>query len=109
MEYAERPAFSLFEDKFEEQMDGMMYVWEDGKPTDLTSVEDDGTVYPLTPEERDDLERYIRSCDTYMMLDSTVKNIVLEEAEKYFAGDCTAEDAAKTIQSRAELYLSEQS
>ena len=109
MEYAERPAFSLFEDKFEEQMDGTMYVWEDGKPSDEKSVEDDGTVYPLTQEERDDLERYIRGCTTYMMLDSTVKNIVLEEAGKYFSGDCTAEDAAKAIQSRAALYLSEQS
>ena len=90
-------------------MDGTMYVWEDGKPSDEKSVEDDGTVYPLTQEERDDLERYIRGCTTYMMLDSTVKNIVLEEAGKYFSGDCTAEDAAKAIQSRAALYLSEQS
>lgn len=108
MEYSERPTFSLFEDKFREQMDGMMYVWEDGKPTDQKSVEDDGTVYPLTQEERDDLERYIRNCSTYMMLDSTVKNIILEEAGKYFAGDCTSDDAAKAIQSRASLYLAEQ-
>ena len=43
-----------------------------------------------------------------MMLDGTVKNIVLEEAGMFFAGDQTAEAAAKKIQSRAELYLSEQ-
>ena len=108
-EYNERPAFSLIDTKFEEQLDGMMYVWSDDKPTDTPYYEDDGNnVYPLTQEERDDLERYIRGCDTFMMLDGTVKNIVLEEAGMFFAGDQTAEAAAKKIQSRAELYLSEQ-
>lgn len=108
-EYNERPAFSLIDTKFEEQLDGMMYVWDGDKRTDTPCIEDDGNeVYPLTQEERDDLERYIRGCDTFMMLDGTVKTIVLEEAEMFFAGDQTAEDAAKKIQSRAEVYLAEQ-
>ena len=109
-EYNERPAFSLIDAEFEEQLDGMMYVWDGENPTDTPYIEDDGNkVYPLTQEERDDLERYIRGCDTFMMLDGTVKNIVLEEAGMYFSGDQTAGDAARKIQSRAELYLSEQS
>ena len=108
MEYSERPAFSIFDETFEEQLDGMMYVWEDGQPVGQGSVEDDNTVYPMTQEERDDLERYIRGCETYMMIDQTVRNIVLEEAGMYFAGDQSAEEAAGKIQNRAELYLSEQ-
>lgn len=109
-EYNERPAFSILDAAFEEQMDGMMYVWDDDKPSDVPYVEDNGNeIHPLTQEERDALERYIRGCDTFMMLDETVKTIVLEEAGMYFAGDRTAQETARKIQSRAELYLSEQS
>ncbi|MBR6617908.1 MAG: hypothetical protein IKL00_08590 [Oscillospiraceae bacterium] len=65
-------------------------------------------IYPLTQEERDNLEDYIRSCDTVMTMNENVVNIVLEEAEMYFAGDLSAEDAAKRIQSRTEILVSEQ-
>ena len=108
-EYNEHPSFSLIDAKFEEQMDNMMYVWNDGKRSDIPYIEDDGNnIYPLTQEERDELECYIRNCDTFMMLDGTVKNIILEETGMYFSGDRSAEETAKAIQSRAELYLSEQ-
>ena len=36
-------------------------------------------------------------------------NIISEETEMYFAGDQTAEQAAQRIQSRASIWLSEQS
>ncbi|MCR4646714.1 MAG: hypothetical protein K5695_15105 [Oscillospiraceae bacterium] len=101
--------YSLFEEQFEEQLDNEMYIWEFGNKNDDEYYQDDSKVYRLTQEERDGLEQYIRSCNTFMMVDTVVKNIAIEEAGKYFAGDCTAEDAAKAIQSRATLYLSEQS
>ena len=37
----------------------------------------------------------------------TIAEIVSEEAAMYFAGDQTAEQTAKQIQSRVQLYLSE--
>ncbi|MCR4647213.1 MAG: extracellular solute-binding protein [Oscillospiraceae bacterium] len=101
--------YSLFEDQFEEQLDNEMYIWEFGNKTDDEYYQDDSKVYRLTQEERDGLEQYIRSCNTFMMVDTVVKNIAIEEAGKYFAGDCTAEDAAKAIQGRASVYLAEQS
>ena len=108
-EYNERPAFSLIDAKFEEQLDGMMYVWSEDKISDIPNIEDNGNkVYPLTQEERDALEGYIRGCDTFMMLDQEVRNIVLEEAGMYFSGDRSAEDTAEAIQKRAALYLAEQ-
>ena len=100
--------YSIMESEFENQLDAQMKVYDFGKEAEY--IEDDGMkIYPMTQEERDRVERYIRSCDTALTSNETVLNIVLEEAEMYFAGDCTAEDAAKRIQSRAEIYVSEQS
>lgn len=101
--------YSVFEDVFEEQLDNEMYIWMFGKRSSSEYYDDDARVYRLTQEERDELEGYIRACDTYMMLDGTVESIVYEEADKYFRGESSAEDTAKMIQNRAELYLAEQS
>ena len=109
-EYA---GYSVMEQKFKEQLDDEMYIMgydDNGKWTrsDAEYYDDDSRVYPLTQAERDALEQYIRGCTTYMMLDYRIDAIVVEEAGKYFSGDCTAEEAAKAIQSRAQLMLSEQ-
>lgn len=41
-------------------------------------------------------------------MDKPLEDILREEADAYFAGGCTAQQAAKNIQSRASLYLQEQ-
>ena len=41
-------------------------------------------------------------------MDRSLEDILREEAAAYFAGGCTAQQAAKNIQSRASLYLQEQ-
>ena len=41
-------------------------------------------------------------------LDAPLSELLLEEANIYFSGGCTAEQAAKNIQSRASVYLQEQ-
>lgn len=101
--------YPISEEAFETALDDEMYIWDFGERSDAEYYEDDSTVYPLTQEERDDLEEYIRGCETYMMLDDNVETIVMEEAEMYFSGDRSAEDTAQMIQSRAEIMLSEQS
>ncbi len=99
--------YSIVESEFEQELDSQMEIELWGEK--LEYYEDDGgKIYPMTQEERDRVEAYIRSCDTVLTSNETVMNIVLEEAEMYFAGDCTAEDAAKRIQSRAEIFISEQ-
>lgn len=64
---------------------------------------------PATAEEADELLTYIRGITLNAEFDVTVKNIVSEEAGKYIAGDCSAEEAANVIQGRVSLYLAEQS
>lgn len=104
-----RSGYSVMNEDFEELLDNEMYIYNMGNRSSDEYYDDDVRVYPLTQEERDNYEEYIRNCDTYMMLDEKVKNIVYEEADIYFNGEKSAEETAKVIQSRAEIYLSEQS
>ncbi len=64
---------------------------------------------PIAREEMDTLLAYIEEIHSNSSYDSTVYNIVYEEAGMYFAGDQSAANCAKMIQSRVSLYLSEQS
>ena len=73
--------------------------------------EDDGLkVYPLTQEERENIEEYIRNTTALLPSEQTAPNdIIYEEAEVFFADAQTAEAAAERIQKRAEILVSEQS
>ncbi len=78
----------------------------------LPSVSFGGEMVQLTPpteQEAAQVREYLKGVTFCSYLDDpTIKNIVEEETAKCFAGDCTAEDAAKIIQSRVSLYLAEQ-
>ncbi len=62
-----------------------------------------------TEEEMEELYAYIQNIRTCWYYDETVYNILMEEMGMVLAGDQTPEEAAKMIQSRASIYLSEQS
>ena len=55
------------------------------------------------------LEEYLENVTVSDYYNKDIYNIVHEEATMYFAGDQSAEQAAKMIQSRVSIYLSEQS
>ncbi len=78
----------------------------------LPSVSFGGEMVQLTPpteQEAAQVREYLKGVTFCSYLDDpTIKNIVEEETAKCFAGDCTAEDAAKIIQGRVSLYLAEQ-
>lgn len=73
--------------------------------------EDDGfKVYPLTQEERDHIEEYIRNITELLPVEQSALNgIIFEEAEAFFADGRTAEEAAEIIQNRTEILVSERS
>ena len=50
----------------------------------------------------------IDSIDGMNEYDPALLETVQSEAARFFAGDCTAEEAAASIQSKASIYLSEQ-
>lgn len=66
-------------------------------------------VEPMKPEETAKVMEYINQLDTLCIYDETLYNIVMEEAAGYFEGQKTAEEVAKVIQSRAKIYVSENS
>lgn len=62
-----------------------------------------------TQSEYDQIMALYQSIDTIGGYDEVITEIVQEDAAAYFAGDRTAEDTAKMIQSRVSLYVGEQS
>ena len=88
-----------------------MYAWdENGNQIEVTTMDPDvpRSEYPLTKDDRDALERYLLSCDTlFDSISSDVKSICLEEANAYFHGERSAEEAAKLMQNRISIFVSE--
>ena len=62
-----------------------------------------------TEEEMAAFYDYVQNIRTCWYYDEAVYNILWEEMQMVLAGDQTPEEAAKMIQSRASIYLSEQS
>ena len=62
----------------------------------------------LTDEEISKCWQLINGTEVYLREDVKVATIIGEEAEGFFSGKQTAEEAAKMIQSRVTLYLQEQ-
>ena len=65
-----------------------------------------------TVETKADLEQFyeiLERPESVEIYDGTVIDIVFEEAEEYFAGNRTAEEAAARVQERVSLYVAEQS
>ena len=67
-------------------------------------------IYAMTQEQADELMELINGTTlTIATTDEQLMSIVTEEAAAYFAGQRSAQDAAAMIQSRASIYVSEQS
>lgn len=64
---------------------------------------------PLTKEETGEFMDYLKSLDKLCIYNEALNNIITEETESYFAGQKTAEEVAEVIQSRAKIYVSENS
>ena len=85
-------------------MDGDKKVYYD----DFYTVMDDE--YPLellSKEKAAELTAFVSSVDTLYYWDEEINNIVDEETQSYFAGQKSAEDVAKVIQSRLQIYINE--
>lgn len=68
-------------------------------------------IQPMTEPEQKIYEQFVRSVrrassGTY---DDQINGIAREEAERFFAGECTAQQCADMIQNRVSILLSEQS
>lgn len=64
-------------------------------------------IYAATQEEVDEIKAMIEMARPMSGADQTVFNIILEEAASYFKGQKSAQDVANIIQSRVDMYISE--
>ncbi|NLH02375.1 MAG: hypothetical protein GX488_10945 [Clostridiales bacterium] len=72
----------------------------------LQEESDDGV--KLTQEDVDRFETLLSKVKTVAVYDETILGIIESEALPFFAGQKTAEETAKIIQSKVSLYVSEQ-
>lgn len=102
-----------FDKDAEDSMQKSFYIDENGE-----KVEYDDNWYiggqnvvlePLTKEEKDFFYDYVTSVTAITSgVDEMVNEIITEEIQAYFKGEKSAEDAAKMIQNRASILISEQ-
>ena len=64
--------------------------------------------YALSQNIADAFLEAVESCDKVYDYNSAIIDIVSEEAEAYFSGRKTAEDVAKLVQSKVNIYVNEQ-
>ena len=99
--------------------DGTVYLWDEadgGRAPRMIlcwydenySVIREEKLYAMSEAQRDSLMALLDSALRSTSYDQVIAGIVREEAGAYFAGQRSAEEVSRRIQSRAELYLSEQ-
>lgn len=107
----------VFEKMLEYSMVTETFTDTDGmliEPVSIQYVFDDYTVIvgALKEEETDMIRSIVNRIGKCTYNDSVTKeisNIVIEEAETFFSGDKTAEEAAQVMQNRVKIYVSENS
>ena len=65
-------------------------------------------IYATTQEQADQLRQAVKDATKLMNYDMSIVNIVTEQAAAYFSGQKSAEEVAKLIQSKANIYINEQ-
>ena len=65
-------------------------------------------IYALEPEQVDQIRSLIESTTKVADYNQEILSIVSEQAAPYFAGQKSAEEVAKLVQSKANIYVNEQ-
>ena len=66
------------------------------------------SIYAMTQEQADEILEIISTCTKVASYDTSIYNIVYEQAQGFFAGQKTVDDVARLIQSKANIYVNEQ-
>ena len=104
-------SMKTFDERAKDAQNKPYYTDENGN-----KIEYDDTYYingqeviikPLTAEEVSSIKEFIKSVDRISSYNDEIENIITEDAEPFFAGQKSAEEAAKVIQSRVNIYINE--
>ena len=87
------------------------YIDENGKEQVVKeSYWLDGVEVEVDPPTQADIDGFIKvleTADSLVNYNESITNIILEEASGYFDGQKSAEDVAKVIQSKVQIYVNE--
>ncbi len=109
--YAFPVSLERIEELAEESMQPPYYVDEQGNKVEYTESywlgEVEVALHPMRTEDVEQVKTLLTSVTQTVRVDDSIINIIMEEAEAFFEGEKTAEEAAGIIQSRAQLYVNE--
>ena len=100
-------------EKAEQAMTNETYVDENGneviqpKYTMGDSSGNEIEVYAMTQEQLDQFEDLLSRIDSTVSYNTKILEIIQEDAALFFNGQKSAEETAKTIQSRVSIYVNE--
>lgn len=100
--------------EYEKDADGNYRLDEDGNKIPIPRISygtENGVIdfYALTQEQADKLYQAITSTTAvYDYYTDSIFDIVVEQSQAFFAGQKSAEDVAKLVQSKANIYVNEQ-
>ncbi len=113
MKAFEKSLEKAMEVEYEKDANGNYILDENGERIPISyGMVSDGVntyhMYATTPRQAEQLREVIATSTKMMDYDQSIIDIVLEEAAAYFAGQKSAQDVAKLIQSKANIYINEQ-
>ena len=110
----EAAAAKAMEQEYETDANGNKVLDENGEPIKVSmggygfGNDEMYEIYAMTQEQYDDLMALINSTTAIGSYDESIMSIITDVTGSFFAGEKSAEDTAKTIQSRVNLYVAEQ-
>ena len=110
----EAAAAKAMEQEYETDANGNKVLDENGEPIKVSmggygfGNDEMYEIYAMTQEQYDDLMALINSTTAIGRYDESIMSIITDVTGSFFAGEKSAEDTAKTIQSRVNLYVAEQ-
>jgi len=103
---------TVFNERLETAMEPQYWTDEDGNEHRISNWTGWGDIMielgPVTQEDADMILALIDAVSGTFSQNESLMNIINEGAEDFFAGRRTAQDAARIIQSRASIFIAEQ-
>lgn len=113
LEYGFPIRVDMFDKLGEESMKKQVYEDENGKPIEMVDYyyigEGEITIDPITAAELEKAKEFIYQVETSEEYNEDLYNIIAEEAAAFFEGQKSVKEVADIIQSRAQIYVNENS
>ncbi|MBO6054188.1 MAG: extracellular solute-binding protein, partial [Oscillospiraceae bacterium] len=100
--------------KYRKDADGNFLLDENGEKIEESRggwIDESGVqhnIYAMTQEQADEVLEIIETCTKVASYDTSIFDIVNEQAQAYFAGQKSVDEVVRLIQSKANIYVNEQ-